>query len=73
MIPRPVLFIAGQKDGVIRGASAEQLTATMKPVASDLRGVKLVPDAGHWVQQEKPNETNAALIEFLQGVHKPRS
>ena len=69
-IPQPVLFIAGQKDGVIRGATAEQLTASMNPVAIDLRGVKLIPDAGHWVQQEKPTETNAALVEVLQAAQR---
>jgi len=25
----------------------------------------LVPDAGHWVQQEKPEEVNRLLREFL--------
>jgi pimeloyl-ACP methyl ester carboxylesterase len=24
-----------------------------------------VPGAGHWVQQEKPEAVNAALLEFL--------
>jgi pimeloyl-ACP methyl ester carboxylesterase len=70
-ITAPVMFIAGEKDGVIRGASAEQLTKSMSTVATDLRGVKLFPGAGHWVQQERPAETNAALIEFLKGLPKP--
>jgi pimeloyl-ACP methyl ester carboxylesterase len=69
-IAQPVLFIAGEKDGVIRGATAEQLTATMSPVATNLRGVKLIPEAGHWVQQERPAETNEALVQFLKDVSK---
>ena len=32
---------------------------------SDHRGTVLVDGAGHWVQQEKPGEVNAALIQFL--------
>jgi epoxide hydrolase A/B len=70
-IAQPVLFIAGAQDGVIRGASAEQLTKTMSAVATDLRGVKLFPGAGHWVQQERPAETNEAIIRFLKEVAKP--
>ena len=31
----------------------------------DLRGKVIVPGAGHWVQQERPREVNAALLEFL--------
>ncbi|MBM3770853.1 MAG: alpha/beta hydrolase [Acidimicrobiia bacterium] len=70
-IDQPVLFVAGARDGVIRGASAEQLTQSMRPVAKDLRGVTVVPDTGHWVQQERPDETNAALIRFLKDVSPP--
>jgi pimeloyl-ACP methyl ester carboxylesterase len=70
-IAQPVLFVAGAQDVVIRGASAEQLTATMSPVATDLRGVKLFPGAGHWVQQERSAETNEAIVQFVKDVAKP--
>ena len=30
-----------------------------------LRRTVMVEDAGHWIQQERPDEVNAALIEFL--------
>ena len=72
-ITQPATFIAGDRDGVIRGATAEQLTATMSRVATDFRGVTLIPTAGHWVQQEKPEETNAALLAFLAGLSKPKT
>src|SRR5215470_9081213 len=70
-ISQPVLFIAGEKDNVIRGASAEQLTAYMAKAVTDLRGVKLLEGAGHWIQQERPAETNAAMLEFLKGLARP--
>ena len=37
----------------------------MSRVVKDLRGVKLIPKIGHWVQQESPEETNTAMVEFL--------
>jgi len=61
----PTLFIAGENDVVIAGASEAQLTASMSRVAQDLRGVVLLPEAGHWIQQELPEETNAAILDFL--------
>ncbi len=64
-VTQPTLFIAGERDVVIGGASQEQLTARMGAVVDDLRDVVLLPDAGHWVQQELPDETNAAILEFL--------
>jgi pimeloyl-ACP methyl ester carboxylesterase len=71
-VAAPVLFIAGEKDSVIRGATAEALTASMKNAVPDLRSVKLFPNTGHWVQQERAAETNAAILEFLNSLTKPR-
>ena len=33
---------------------------------TDFRGVHLVEGAGHWVQQEQPEETVRLLREFLE-------
>jgi len=35
---------------------------------ADFRGSVIVPNVGHWVQQEAPAETNAALDAFLAGI-----
>jgi pimeloyl-ACP methyl ester carboxylesterase len=32
---------------------------------TDLHYVQLIADGGHWLQQERPAEVNAALLEFL--------
>ncbi|HEV7691999.1 MAG TPA: alpha/beta hydrolase, partial [Hyphomonadaceae bacterium] len=64
----PVAFIAGVDDIVIRGAKEDALRTTMSRVADDLRRVTLVPGAGHWVQQEKPQEVNAFVLDFLKGL-----
>jgi pimeloyl-ACP methyl ester carboxylesterase len=32
---------------------------------TDLREVVIIEGAGHWVQQERPDEVNAALLDFL--------
>jgi len=69
-IKEPVAFIAGVDDIVIRGAKEDALRAQMSRVADDLRAVKLVPGAGHWIQQEKPDEVNAFMLDFLKGLKK---
>ena len=43
-------------------ASVVQLLPSL---CDDLRGTVLIEGAGHWNQQEKPEETTAPLIEFL--------
>ena len=67
-VNQPVIFIAGKDDPVIVGQTADSLTAMMKPIAKDLRGVTVIPGAGHWIQQEKWQEVNALLLDFLKGL-----
>jgi pimeloyl-ACP methyl ester carboxylesterase len=57
----PALFVAGTGDPVLRMAPLDP----MRRWVNDLRDVVLVPGAGHWVQQEKPEAVNEALIGFL--------
>jgi pimeloyl-ACP methyl ester carboxylesterase len=64
-IERPAAFIAGSLDPVLRFVPGVDLIEMMRQRISDLRLVRVVEGAGHWVQQERPTEVNAALIEFL--------
>ena len=65
----PVLFIAGSRDMVIAGADKESLTTTISRATEDLRDVILIPEAGHWVQQEAPDEVNQAISDFLTEIN----
>jgi pimeloyl-ACP methyl ester carboxylesterase len=69
-ITQPSFFIAGAQDGVIAGATAELLEQRIGAVASDLRGVHVLEDAGHWVQQEQAEQVNSLLIEFLNSLNQ---
>lgn len=66
----PTLFIAGDKDMVIGKTTRESLFETMSKRLSDLREVVLLPNIGHWVQQEAPEQTNAAILSFLEDVRR---
>lgn len=65
-VSMPSLFIGGSLDPVITG-NAAGLDA-MKELLPDLRDVVLIPGAGHWTQQERPQEVNQALLSFLGGL-----
>lgn len=60
-IEQPALFISGSRDPVQRFLPAE----TMDGWVRDLRGTVRLEGAGHWVQQERPDEVNEALVAFL--------
>jgi pimeloyl-ACP methyl ester carboxylesterase len=40
----------------------------MERVLPNLKRKLIIEGAGHWIQQERPAEVNAALIEFLKDV-----
>jgi pimeloyl-ACP methyl ester carboxylesterase len=59
----PTGFLTGSLDPVMTMMpDAGELMAAELP---DFRGMTSVEGAGHWVQQENPGETNAALLAFL--------
>jgi pimeloyl-ACP methyl ester carboxylesterase len=64
-IRQPSLFIAGSNDSVITGLIGAKRVADMERVLPNLRRKLIIDGAGHWVQQERAGEVNAALIGFL--------
>jgi pimeloyl-ACP methyl ester carboxylesterase len=42
--------------------------ADMERVLPNLRQKLIIDGAGHWIQQERPTEVNAALIAFLREI-----
>jgi pimeloyl-ACP methyl ester carboxylesterase len=66
-ITQPALFIAGAEDVVLKMIPPHAIDS-MRARVPQLRGVVLVPGAGHFVQQEQPQGVNAALLEFLRGL-----
>lgn len=60
----PTLFVGGAEDPVIKLAGDAPL-AHMQEKVTDLRGVSLLQGAGHFIQQEQPDQLNALLLEFL--------
>jgi pimeloyl-ACP methyl ester carboxylesterase len=68
MISQPSCFIAGERDLVRSLVPGTDLYASPGMACSDFRGATIIPGIGHWVQQEAPRETNAALEVFVRGL-----
>ena len=67
-VTQPAFFLAGAKDGVRKFIPGRDLYADPGAHCDDFRGALILPDIGHWVQQEAPALTNAALEGFLKGL-----
>jgi 2-hydroxy-6-oxonona-2,4-dienedioate hydrolase len=59
----PVWAIYGEQDALYRGRM-DEVRARLQ-TARDFRGMTVVPGAGHWVQYERPEAFNAALLAVL--------
>ncbi|KAF2729824.1 alpha/beta-hydrolase [Polyplosphaeria fusca] len=65
----PATFISGAQDwgnyqepGAIEG---------FPETCTQFKGVKLIPGAGHWPQQEQPEKVTQELLSFLQAYSRP--
>jgi len=61
----PALYMAGDRDLVVAFRGMDQLIANLANDVPQLRGKIMLPGCGHWTQQERASEVNAAIINFL--------
>lgn len=64
-LAQPALFIAGTKDPVIAPIAGRSPIEAMQAALPNLAPPVLIEGAGHFIQQERPAEVNAALLPFL--------
>ncbi|QUR69186.1 alpha/beta fold hydrolase [Mycobacterium spongiae] len=60
----PSLFVAGTADPVLSFTRTDRASQVVSGPYSQV----MIEGAGHWLQQERPEEVNATLLEFLNGV-----
>jgi pimeloyl-ACP methyl ester carboxylesterase len=64
----PALYIAGDRDLVVTFRGMDQLIPNLSQFVPHLQRTLMLPGCGHWTQQERPEEVNAAMIDFLRGL-----
>ncbi|MFG2910088.1 alpha/beta fold hydrolase [Kitasatospora sp. NPDC048286] len=62
----PALYLVGDRDRAFPGEG--RIVPALAPVAPNHRAPVVVPGAGHWVQQERPEAVNTALLDFLNSL-----
>jgi pimeloyl-ACP methyl ester carboxylesterase len=61
----PALYVAGDRDLVVAFRGMDKVIANLTNDVPRLRGKIILPGCGHWTQQERAAEVNAAMIDFL--------
>ena len=65
------LYIAGDRDSVVAFPGMDRLIPNLRTIVPQLRQTLMLPGCGHWTQQERPAEVNAAMIDFLRELRSP--
>jgi pimeloyl-ACP methyl ester carboxylesterase len=65
-VRQPALFIGAEFDSIF-GQTEEAVLATRSAVPN-LRDPVWIAGSGHWIQQERPDEVNRALLGFLRSL-----
>jgi len=68
LVTVPALYVAGDRDLVVRFRGMDQLIPNLGKFVPNLRRTIMLPGCGHWTQQERAREVNAAMLEFLKAV-----
>ncbi|MEV4441503.1 alpha/beta hydrolase [Streptomyces sp. NPDC049577] len=61
----PALYVAGEQDLVRSFPGMDEVLAGLDRAVPKLHDRLTLPGCGHWTQQERPEEVNAALLDFL--------
>jgi pimeloyl-ACP methyl ester carboxylesterase len=64
----PALYVAGDHDMVLAAPGAAEYLKNLKQFVPGLRNIRMLPGCGHWTQQERPDEVNAAIIDFAHNL-----
>ena len=64
----PALYVAGDRDLVVRFRGWAELVQNLPKFVPGLRPTLILPGCGHWTQQERPAEVNAAIVNFLRSL-----
>ena len=64
----PALYVAGDRDLVVAFRGMDQLIPNLSKFVPNLRRTVMLPGCGHWTQQERPGEVNAAMVAFLRDL-----
>lgn len=60
----PSLYLVGERDTGLSIPGMKEIIASMPQRVPGLRGARVIPDAGHWLPQERPDVVSKAIIDF---------
>jgi len=73
LIKVPALYMVGEHDTGLSMPGMQQMIDEMPKLVPQLYASHVIPNAGHWLQQEAPEQINQNIIQFLETVNHLKS
>ena len=67
--PAPFFFIGSERDCDLEAWHGDDPIAQIPRQYSDVRGIAMLPKAGHMMQMERPGEVNEWILKYLATLH----
>ncbi|MGH2737533.1 MAG: alpha/beta fold hydrolase, partial [Actinomycetota bacterium] len=64
----PAMYMAGELDHVVRFPGMMDVITNLEAFVPNLSRTVMLPGCGHWTQQERADEVNAAIMGFLRDL-----
>jgi pimeloyl-ACP methyl ester carboxylesterase len=66
----PALYMVGERDLLLKFKGMNRLLPMLETFVPNLIAKTVVPQCGHWIQRERPEAVNTALLQFLAGISR---
>lgn len=64
----PALYMVGDRDVGLSILGMRQMISDLSSIVPKLSQTVVLPNCGHWIQQESPHEVSSAIISFLRSL-----
>nr|WKF60126.1 Epoxide hydrolase A [Paraburkholderia busanensis] len=68
LVEVPALYLVGERDTGLAMPGMREIIDSMPRIVPRLSASRVVPEVGHWLQQEAPEVVSEALIRFLRDL-----
>jgi epoxide hydrolase A/B len=68
VVSPPALYAVGDRDLVYHLPGAKEFVAGLPKFVPNLTRTVVLEGCGHWIQQERPEAVNEAILQFVKGL-----
>jgi len=68
LVQSPALYLIGERDTGLALPGMREIIDAMPKLVPNLRGSRVISEAGHWLAQEAADRVNAEIVDFIRAL-----